>query len=95
MKLTTLIQEVIRRQKNTARNVEGKRRNYILTKLMCKMKRSGYDEKMRRKVLVAGMKGYERMVLAEENGGRKINRPMVGRKSGKKIQKARRKIQLV
>ena len=70
MKITTLTQEIIRRQKNTARNVGKKRRSEILTRLMVKMKRSGYDQRMRNKILLAGMKGYERMVKAEQEDGR-------------------------
>ena len=75
MKIQTLTQEVIRRQKNTARNVSGRNRKDILTRLMVKMKRSGYDERMRKRILIAGMKGYARMVKVEEEGGRKVNRP--------------------
>ena len=75
MKVTTLTQEIIRRQKNTARSVGSKRRREILSKMMVKMKRSGYDQRMRRRVLVAGMRGYEKMVETEEKGGRKVNRP--------------------
>ena len=43
--------------------------------MMVKLKRSGYDEKFRREVLLAGLKGYNKMVKVEEEGGRKINRP--------------------
>ena len=75
MKITTLTQEIIRRQKNTSRSVGEKRRRQILSKMMVKMKRSGYDLRMRRRVLVAGMKGYQRMVETEEKGGRQVNRP--------------------
>ena len=50
-------------------------RSKMLTKFMTKMKRSGYDERMRRRVLAAGMKGYERMVKEEEAGKRRVNRP--------------------
>ena len=75
MKVTTLSQEVVRRLKNTARSVgESKRRN-ILSNMMVKMRRAGYDDKMRRNVLVSGLKGYWRMVKTEKEGGRRVNRP--------------------
>ena len=75
MKITTLTAEIIRREKNTSRSVGEARRRQILSKMMVKMKRSGYDERMRRRVLVAGRVGYKRMVQNEEGGGRKVNRP--------------------
>ena len=75
MKVTTLSQEVIRRLKNTARSVGESRRQLILSNMMAKMRRAGYDEKMRRNVLVSGLKGYWRMVKTENEGGRRVNRP--------------------
>ena len=75
IKVTTLSQEVVRRMKNTGRSVGEERRKKILTRMMTKMKRSGYNERMRRRVLVAGLRGYNNMVMVEEGGGRKVNRP--------------------
>ena len=66
---------MVTRERNTARSVGKKRRADILTKFLVKMKRSGYDARTIRKVLVAGMTGYVRMVEAEDAGQRKINRP--------------------
>ena len=43
--------------------------------MMAKMRRSGYDERMGRRILVVGMLGYTRMVKNEEEGVVRINRP--------------------
>ena len=74
-KISTLSQEIIRRMKNTSRNISNERRNEILSEFMKKMKRSGYNAKTRREVLISGMKGYIKMVRTEEEGGTKVNRP--------------------
>ena len=74
-KIVSLSQEVIRRQRNTSRNVSEVVRRKNLSQMMCKLKRSGYDTNMRRKILVSGMRGYKRMVKDEEEGRRPINRP--------------------
>ena len=42
MKVTTLSQEVVRRLKNTARSVQDWRRRAVLSRMMVKLKRSGY-----------------------------------------------------
>ena len=74
-KITTLTQEVIRRMRNTCRKVGKRRRAEILSRFTKKMKKSGYNGKVRRNVLLAGLKGYCNMVKEEEAGGRKVNRP--------------------
>ena len=75
MKITTLSQEIIRRMRNTCRNISSKRRGEILSVYMRKLQRSGYSVAMREKVAIAGLRGYLRMVKVEEEGGRKVNRP--------------------
>ena len=74
-KISTLSQEVLRRMRNTSRNVKKERREEILTEFMKKLKRSGYNAKTRREILIAGMKGYMRLVKEEEEGRRRVNRP--------------------
>lgn len=49
MKITTLSQEVIRRMRNTCRDIPDKRRCDILSIYMRKLERSGYSESVRRK----------------------------------------------
>ena len=61
--------------KNTSGGVAKKRRAAILTNFTKKMKRSGYSAKVRRNVLLAGLKGYWNMVKTEKEGGRRVNRP--------------------
>ena len=87
IKVTTLTQEVIRRMRNTSRSVGKSRRAEILSNFMKKMKKSGYCRKTRRNVLLAGLKGYFRMVKEEDAGGRKVNRPRWEGASSRRLKK--------
>ena len=87
IKMTTLCQEVIRRMRNTCRDVSCERRGEILSVYMRKLQRSGYSVAMREKVAQAGVRGYLRMVKEEEEGGRKVNRP---RQDGEEERRYRR-----
>ena len=59
-KRSSLSQEIIRRMKNTSRRVAHEIRENILTDCMRKLKRSGYPESFRCKVLIKGLQGYEK-----------------------------------
>ena len=73
--------------RNTSSSVGKSRRAEILSNFMKKMKRSGYCRKTRRNVLLAGLKGYFRMVKEEEAGGRKVNRPRWEGASSRRLKK--------
>ena len=73
-KVTTMVQEVIRRLRNMSKQVPKEEINGELGRFSEKMKRSGYGEKTRKMVLVAGIKGFERMRNEDEAGIRKMYR---------------------
>ena len=73
-KITTLTQEVIRRERNTGRNTKLTDRVKELDKFMYKMKRSGYSEIERKEVLEAGLVGYYKKVKRELDGGERVNK---------------------
>ena len=74
VKITTMVQEVMRRLMNMSKHVPKEETNNELGKFTEKMKRSGYGEKMRNMVIVAGMKGFNRMRREDEAGIRKLYR---------------------
>ena len=74
-KVTTLANEIVRRQRNTDRLWGPEHRAAITTKFMVKLRDSGYPEKVRLRILHAGIQGYYRMVVDERRGRRQINRP--------------------
>ena len=74
-KIATCSQEVIRRMKNTSRdllpnNIEG-----ILRTYMDELIAGGYDQAFREKILEAGTKGFVKMWEQERQGISRINRP--------------------
>ena len=86
-KWSSLSQEVIRRMKNTSERVSHVTRESILTDYMRKLKRSGYPESFRCKILVKGLEGYTKMVQSEASGIGPINRPR-----GKRPQRQKRRL---
>jgi hypothetical protein len=86
-KWSSLSQEVIRRMKNTSGRVSHVTRESILTEYMRKLKRSGYPESFRCKILIKGLEGYTKMVQSEASGIGPINRPR-----GKRPQRQKRRL---
>ena len=76
VKIVTLSQEGVRRQRNCAPSISPESRANILSDLMGKMRRSGYNEKTRRNVITSAITGYYRMRKVEKEGGRRVNRPL-------------------
>ena len=74
IKRTTLTQEVIRIRKNTSSSIRDGKKGEQMTRLSWKMWRSGYNEKSRREIIIAGLKGFQRLVDLEEKGIRSLNR---------------------
>ena len=64
-KISSLSQEVIRRQRNTGRSIGPQERINEMNKFMVKMYMSGYNQNEREDVMRSGLTGYERMVVRE------------------------------
>ena len=87
VKVTTMVQEVIRRMRNMCKWVEKWEVEEELSKFCRKIKLSGYREGFRREVLLSGIKGYERMVVNQREGRRKLYRKQ---DEGKELRWARK-----
>ena len=74
VKITTMVQEVIRRLRNCHKVVPESEVREELSKFAEKMKRSGYAEKTRKMVIIAGKKGFETMKREGEAGIRRMYR---------------------
>ena len=74
VKCTTLAQEVIRMMRNTSEIIREERKREQLTKFAVKLKNSGYNERNRREILLAGIKGFERILTDVKKGKRSLNR---------------------
>ena len=85
--MTVLSQEVIRRERNTSRNVQEEDRIQIRNKFLMKLRMSGYSTKQRINIMLSGLKGYRAMVETEEQGGRRVNRARSEGASGRRVKK--------
>ena len=75
MKLASLSQEVVRRNRNQTGAAPDMLRAVHLTKFMFKLKTSGYSHGDRLQILLSGQRRYAKMVKTEVEGGRPVNRP--------------------
>ena len=73
-KRRTLVQEVVRRMRNCDRDIELEEMGDILSKFSQKMRDSGYEEKMRREVVDAGVRAYREQVRKEVIGEKPLYR---------------------
>ena len=70
VKIASLSQMVIRRCSNQVGGGEKNMKTKHLSKLMYKMKKSGYSQEERMQVLVTGMRGFRRMETDQKAGKR-------------------------
>ena len=87
IKISSLTQEVIRLSKNTSEDVPMKTRGNIIDSFLEQLILSGYSHHASRRIMVNGLRGYERIrKLAAKTGGF-INRPARVGKDGMRLKK--------
>ena len=74
-KLATISQEIIRKAKNTSRDLPVQELKRVLKQYMDELILGGCNLEFRVKVLNAAMKGYIRMYFDQREGKGRINRP--------------------
>ena len=74
-KVSTTAQEVLRRVKNTSRDLPPEVVEEVLMTYMEELEARGYKEDWRSKVLESAMVGYEKMLRSEKTGQGYVNRP--------------------
>ena len=75
IKRNALVQEVIRRLRNTSRSLQWSIKAEILSEFSYSMKMSGWSEKFRQETIQSGVLGYERQCRVSDAGGRPLYRP--------------------
>ena len=74
-KITSLVQEVIRRLRNTSREAGQEERDVVLTKFARKLYVSGWVEGKKKEILLSVIKGYQKQLGLDQRGLRKLYRP--------------------
>ena len=75
IKRNALVQEVIRRLRNTSRSLAWSQKSEILSEFSFSMRLSGWSEKFRLETIQSGVWGYERQCRVSDAGGRPLYRP--------------------
>ena len=74
-KISSLTQNIIRRMKNIGEEVEMKERIRVVDEFTDQMLFSGYSAEQTRRIIIAGLKGYENLLKKAERGQTRIHRP--------------------
>ena len=74
VKRNALVQEGIRRLKNTSRNIPWSEKAEILTEFSNAMRISGYSEQFRLEIFKSAVTGYQRMCAQADAGIRPLHR---------------------
>ena len=90
-KRTTLTQELIRRLLNCSKELNCTDKRKHLDNFMQLLKNSGYDEKFRAEILNSGLKGFNKIVKAEQDGVRPVYRPKDWNETSRWLAKRRKK----
>ena len=75
IKRNALVQEVIRRLRNTSRDLPWELKASILSEFSRSLMLSGYPESFRLEIIRAGVIGFERACDKADNGGTPLHRP--------------------
>ena len=74
VKVASLTQNIIRRMKNTSEDVPDEERRKIVDDYYWQLKLSGYSDEQSKKVIKAGLIGYEKLLLKCKQGKAKMHR---------------------
>ena len=87
MKMAVLVEEGVRRLRNTARGLDEEKRRSVMEKWSRKLRRSGYPATWRHEVIKAAYEKYDKMCEDEDNGVRPIHRPREWKEKERRLEK--------
>ena len=89
-KRTTLTQELMRRLRNTKKELSCQKKQQITSDFMQIMKNSGYSGKFRREILMSALNGYNKILEAEKSGEKPMYRMKDWRSSARWLENKRK-----
>ena len=75
VKMANLVNEAIRRLRNTSRSLPWEVKAKIITRFSNDLRMSGYNQQFREKVIQSAITGFTRQCEAADNGGTPLHRP--------------------
>ena len=91
MKMAVLVEEGVRRLRNTSRGLEWERSRSVMEKWSRKLRRSGYPATIRHQVIKTALKKWEKMQEDEDAGVRPVFRPREWKEKERRLDKERKK----
>jgi hypothetical protein len=75
VKRSTMTNDALRRLLCCSPNLDASSRQEVMEDYARMLRRSGYSERFRHEVITDAVRGFEKMLKAEEEGGRPVDRP--------------------
>ena len=87
MRMSVLVEEGLRRLRNSSRGLDGEVRRRVMTSWAMKLKRSGYPATTRHQVISEAVKKFHKMCEVEDKGRRPIHRAREYQRSAWRLEK--------
>ena len=91
MKMSVLVEEGLRRLRNTSRGLEWERSRIAMEKWSRKLRRSGYPETVRHEVIKTALDRWDRMCKEEDEGVRPVHRPREWKESERRKEQEKKR----
>ena len=90
MKMAVMVEEGLRRLRNTSRRLDSEKSRKVMANWSRKLRRSGYPVTVRHEVIKTASEKWLRMCEEEDAGGRPIFRPRGWKKEERRLQKEKK-----
>ena len=91
MKMAVLVEEGLRRLRNTSRGLEWQRSRVVMEKWSRKLRRSGYPATVRHQVIKTALEKWDKMCEEEDAGVRPVHRPREWKEKERRLAKERKR----
>ena len=91
MKMTVLVEEGLRRLRNTSRGLEWERSRVVMAGWSQKLRRSGYPATVRHQVIKTALEKWDKMCEKEDAGVRPVHRPREWKEKERRQEKERKR----
>ena len=91
MKMAVLVEEGVRRLRNTSRGLDWERSRMVMEKWSRKLRRSGYPATVRHQVIKTAIERWDRMMEEEDAGVRPMYRPREWKEKERRLAKEKKR----
>ena len=91
MKMAVLVEEGLRRLRNTSRGLEWERSRVVMEKWSQKLRRSGYPATIRHQVIKTALEKWDKMCEEEDAGVRPVHRPREWKEKERRLAKEQKR----